>query len=203
MQDPNQHAAQREELEREIRAAFAGVTCEGGHSWLRAKHNDGGLPEYLYGDEPPFGKHLEELDDWTKLIDDEAWDPFPGVGGFGYIDHIGFRYYLPTAMIRCLHGNNTEWYPGHFLEYITRFCDASVTWHYRGTTTDVWTHAQLVCIGRFIAWMAVEEEARIEAEYQFLVEENRSLELPTDHLERDENPWAEAIKGEWAKYLRS
>lgn len=201
MQDPNQHAAQRDVLEREIRAAFAGVTCEGGHSWLRAKHNDGGLPEYLYGDEPPFGKHVEVLDDWTKLVDDSTWNPFPGVGGFGYIDHIGFRYYLPAAMCRLMHQPDAELYPGQLLLPLHRFCHAAASWPDRLSPADVWSRAQLVCIARFIDWMAVEEGTRIEAMYQMLLNELLEVEGSTEHLKRDENPWAEAIKGEWGKYL--
>jgi len=37
---------------------------------------------------------------WQQLIDDPAWFSPRGIGGFGFLDAIGFRYYLPVAIIR-------------------------------------------------------------------------------------------------------
>ena len=39
---------------------------------------------------------------WQDLVEDEKWDPEMGVGGWSFLDSIGFRYYLPAAMARSI-----------------------------------------------------------------------------------------------------
>ena len=87
----------RERLIEEIHAAFAGVSRTGGVSWGESfVHDLYGNPGNLPGAFPDSDKN------WTELVHEPEWDPSPGVGGFSFMDPIGFRYYLPAAMIRCL-----------------------------------------------------------------------------------------------------
>lgn len=90
--------AEADRMEEEIRSVFADVTREGGVSWSETEVLDA------------YGSELERREarandtelHWTDLVKDEKWNPDCGVGGWSFIDAIGFRYYLPAAMIRCL-----------------------------------------------------------------------------------------------------
>lgn len=89
---------EREELIREIYAAFAGVSREGGVSWSeRAVRNGGGPPEEGWA-----ARALDKDRAWTELVDDPAWDPTVGITGYNFLDSIGMRYYLPAGMLRCI-----------------------------------------------------------------------------------------------------
>jgi hypothetical protein len=82
---------------------------------------------------------------WRDLIDDATWQPFPGIGGYSFIDARGFRYYLPPAMIRFARGDVSEWYPGHLLHVIERFTDQH---------PELFTPRMFAAIARFMAFMA-------------------------------------------------
>ncbi len=91
--------AERDSLLKEIDAAFAGVTREGGVSWSHSAVID------AYGGWPLEPEHDVR---WHDLVDDPDWNPSPGLGGFGFLDAVGFRYYLPVQMIRCVHDGRDE-----------------------------------------------------------------------------------------------
>src|SRR5690606_6253378 len=78
--------------------AFKGVTRDGGTSWTEAQAIDG------YGSEEELQRaRMRDKDQrWTELAIDKSWDAGPGIGGFGFLDESGFRYYLPAAMVRFL-----------------------------------------------------------------------------------------------------
>lgn len=100
---PEPIAAERARLEAEIRAAFAGVSREGGVSWGWSQVHDG------------FGSRTPRLCDddthWTQLVDDPGWSDDPRIGGFCFLDAVGFRYYLPAAMIRALRQGWSDPFP--------------------------------------------------------------------------------------------
>jgi hypothetical protein len=133
-------------LAEDIRNAFEGVKRDGGRSWSECDVMDG----YGSEEEREQAWRLDKDMNWTELVDDPKWQPFPGVGGFSFIDQIGFQYYLPATMIRFIYGDITEYYPGHLLKYIERFV----------TREDpAWTSAQQQAIARFILFMAANDPA--------------------------------------------
>lgn len=45
---------------------------------------------------------------WEDLVDDPTWNEEVGVGGFSFLDPIGFAYYLAPAMIRATRSGEGE-----------------------------------------------------------------------------------------------
>ncbi len=86
------------EMIAEVYAAFAGVGREGGVSWSESAVRDG------FGEEAEcLVARAADLDRaWTELVDDPTWKPDRGVGGLCFLDAIGFRYYLPVALVRSI-----------------------------------------------------------------------------------------------------
>ena len=95
---PEHLAAERDALENEIREAFKDVTREGGVSWNETKV----LDDYGSAEQAKNARASDADRNWMELADSD-WDIGPGFGGFAFLDAIGFRYYLPAAMIRTLH----------------------------------------------------------------------------------------------------
>lgn len=89
---------QREQasVEAQIRRDFRGVRREGGVSWSQAEVLDG-----WGGDEKEMREALLlDVDiSWETLVDDPTWLPL-GESNIGYLDAIGFRYYIPAVLIR-------------------------------------------------------------------------------------------------------
>jgi hypothetical protein len=96
---PKQLIAERPSLEAEIRAAFKHVTRERGISWSETEVFDA----YGSEEEREAARAKDHDRDWTQLAEDRTWDIGPGVGGISFLETIGYRYYLPAAMIRTLH----------------------------------------------------------------------------------------------------
>lgn len=92
---------------------FRGVTRDRGVSWYESSVIDD------YGSEEECAAaRLEDQDaTWEQLVDDSEWDHHPGSGGLGFVDAIGFRYYIAPAMIRDLQRVETALGPIHF--YLT------------------------------------------------------------------------------------
>lgn len=87
---------EREALIAEIYEAFRDVTREGGVSWSETFVLDdrGTEAECL-------AARAKDRDvRWTELVGDSTWEPDTGLGGFSFLDPIGFRYYLPAVMNR-------------------------------------------------------------------------------------------------------
>ncbi|MFZ4574173.1 MAG: DUF6714 family protein [Phycisphaerales bacterium] len=166
----NQSRAERDSLLTHIASAFANVSRgEQAMSWRECYAYDIDGPEY----------HREAVrvwdtdTHWSQLVDRPSWVPFPGVGGFSFINAEGFRYYLPPTMIRFLRGEDVHeaW---ALLAPIDQF-----------TTNEnlpLWTEPQLQTIARFIDFMARHDPD--------------ALRDPDDP-----NQWANAITQRWHSYL--
>lgn len=92
----------RDSLVFAIREAFTGVTRDGGVSWHEAANQ---IYEDVSAEECE--RRLAEFRsrDTDTSWEDMIWDPlfcFNGSFGFGHLDPIGFRYYLPAAMLQSL-----------------------------------------------------------------------------------------------------
>lgn len=160
--------AEREALAANIHDAFADVRRgPGAISWSECYVLD------MYG--TPAQREAARRSDtdthWSQLIGMPDWRPFPGVGGFNFINTEGFRYYLPPTMIRMLSGHDAEWFPGHLLRFVDRFIDP--------VGDPFWTRAQITCIARFIRYMA------------------RNADEVRDDDPDMPNFWQDALEGRW------
>lgn len=133
----------RDELIAEICTAFVEVT-RGEHaiSWSECVAID----NYRSDEDRAAARRSDKDGHWSELLDDPSWDPFPGTGGFCFINLEGFRYYLPPAMIRLLRNTSDEWFPGHLLVHINEWV--------RHPADAWWTKSQLRCIAKYIGFMA-------------------------------------------------
>lgn len=90
--------AEQSALEAMIRAAFRGVTRDGGISWSEAHWHD--FPEDFLSREHARANDTEPS--WEALVDSTTWKYDESIGGFSFLDPIGFRYYVAPAMLRCM-----------------------------------------------------------------------------------------------------
>lgn len=128
------------EVEATIRAAFHGVTRVDGVSWTEAEAIDG-----FKGDEAcAAARRLDQDSSWEQLVDDPKWHHEVGVGGFNFLDPIGFRYYIAPAMIRLARGGEGE-FVGYALDGVGDF---------RKSKYELFTRPQLQATARFVRFMA-------------------------------------------------
>ena len=82
----------------EIGEAFCSVKRVGGRSWTDAMAFDlVGVPRVDFS-----VAHREDDQSWLNVADDAGWNPYCGVGGWPFLDGVGFRYYLAAAMYRAV-----------------------------------------------------------------------------------------------------
>ncbi len=89
---------ERAAVEAMIHSAFAGVTREGGVSWSESVAID----DYKSPSVRAKARASDTDPCWEWLVDDPGWTPEVGIGGFNFLDAIGFRYYIPAAMLWCM-----------------------------------------------------------------------------------------------------
>lgn len=99
---PEHLESERKAVVQEIHSAFAGVSREGGVSWSEAY-----VIDTYDGEVERAAARARDTDrDWTELVADPNWSNHPGLGGYSFLDAIGFRYYLPASMCRVLEGHD-------------------------------------------------------------------------------------------------
>lgn len=184
--DEKELSLEREELERDIREVFNGVSREGAVTWGESciqNHNfeitrnelilQNGKPPTFTDDQwadildrtvwkeadrtEPFADNDSQ---WQDLIDDRAWKIGPWGGTFLYLDPAGRRYYLPAAMIRGLRDP----------ESIDLSYDLTLKPGKEEEFLERWsalTEDEIQCVKRFVAfktaWVDVEYEKRRNA----------------------------------------
>jgi hypothetical protein len=140
---PEPRDLERDAVIAEVYDAFRDVTREGGVSWSQSVvEDDCGTDE-----ERARARSLDVEACWQDLVDDPKWEIQRGVGGFSFLDPIGFRYYLPAAMIRCAKSGADEG---------ISFQLTLPRWFLRKLTTNQWsllTESQRSCVRRFIEFM--------------------------------------------------
>jgi hypothetical protein len=162
--------AERDLIVTDIHASFKDVTRgECGISWNECVARD----NYESDEACEAARHTDSDSRWTELVDDPTWFPFPGIGGFSFINAEGFRYYLPPTMIRLLRGDDSEWYPGLLLRDISRFTEPHLL--------DLWSQPQLRCVARFVSFMARHDK---------------------DWRPQEPNPWSAAFEARWRAWLQ-
>ncbi len=127
----------------EIDAAFADVNRDGGVSWSEAEAIDDRYSESERLEARQSDKDLH----WSELVNDKTWDYELGMN-WCFLDPIGFRYYLPPSMKRCMmiggHG-----FPLRFwLEHRGSESSAPTT-----RVHSLLNERQRVCVGRFLRFM--------------------------------------------------
>ena len=169
---PVEMAGECQAVEAEIRETFRGVTRVGGVSWEETYVIDS------YGsDEDREAARLSDRDhSWEELIDDSGWETHIYLGGFNYLDSIGYRYYLPAAMIRCLR----RW-PEERTAFALTIQDKDPRFgEYRQWQIALLNLEQSACIARFLRLMVLL---------------NRR-----DGQERADCEWRKALESHWSKF---
>ena len=91
-------------LLRMLNRAFEASTRVGGRSWTDAIALDlMGVPGKDFA-----VTHRDDDRSWRDVVRDPGWDPDSGMGGWPFLDGIGFRYYLAAAMGRVLDGGEVS-----------------------------------------------------------------------------------------------
>ncbi len=136
---------ERRSVEAEIRDAFASVTREGGVSWNESIVIDGDASGRTRGE----ARALDTEMRWEDLVDDANWNHEVGIGGFNFLDPVGFRYYLAPAMIRCIRDRG-----GELIAYALLVDGA-----FKQKKVSLFDDRQLCAVARFIRLMIVSHAA--------------------------------------------
>jgi hypothetical protein len=177
---PHNLEARKERLVAEIHQAFATTKLGSGLSWSQTVQLDDYEPEEIVR----AGRHVEPPH-WLELVDDAEWHPFPGIGGYSFIDADGFRFYLPPTMIRIVR-EPCEWYPGHLVGIINRFAG----WE----PESIFSETQCRCVAKFLEFMSDLEAEQLR---DWAVE-NPWGGIPPDH---ESDHWRMALNSFWNRYL--
>jgi hypothetical protein len=143
-------------LIQEIHEAFADVDRKGGMSWRDSMLEDMDGAEHLV-------TYVDQDARWQDLAEDPTWNPGPGIGGFAFLDPIGFRYHLPAAMIKTIKSGYDEGICFH----LTVYEEGHKLLDYRLNQLSLIDGRQGACIRRFIKYMIAfsrSEENSIEAD---------------------------------------
>ncbi len=102
--------AEREALIAEIYAAFKDVSREGGVSWSETQvlDDERELASEKTARERSDARARDTDRHWADLLESADWLEVPGRGSFSFLDPIGFRYYLPAAMVHDIRGVNDD-----------------------------------------------------------------------------------------------
>lgn len=121
-----------------IYKTFKGVTREGGISWSEA----GVIDSYGTEEEMLEARLLDCDSSWEELIDDPDWYHCYCGGGFHFLDPIGYRYYLPAAMVLEIR------YQDRFLRYHLTLSDK-----FRENHLEKWsalTEEEIQCVCEYL-----------------------------------------------------
>lgn len=163
-----QDKAERDAIIAEIHVSFADVSRgEDAVSWNECLAHDNYEPATVR----EAARRSDKDKHWSELCDDPNWEPFPGVGGFSFINAEGFRYYLPPTMIRLFRSDPPTWHDDRLPGLLDSFADPH--------TSQLWSEPQLLCIARFVSFMARHDAA----------------------WDGPPNPWSDAIDRRWHAYL--
>lgn len=80
----------------QIESAFKGVSRQGGVSWHEAEAMD----DYASPEELAIARLKDTDRRWQDLVNDPRWPAYDCPASWSFLDPIGFRYYLPAALIR-------------------------------------------------------------------------------------------------------
>lgn len=142
----------------DIYKAFEGVTRDGGVSWTESDAID----DYADEIECEIARSRDTDKSWTELVEDPLWSPDSG-GDFCFLDPIGFRYYLPAAMMRAINQLKAICLPFHLT-----IRDAQDIGQ-RELRLDQWSllnRDQRHCVVRFLNFMSDADNQSANGEWQ-------------------------------------
>lgn len=175
---PTWLAIERDAVVREIEIAFASVGRGGGVSWSEALVID----RYGTTAERAAARSQDRDRHWRDVAADPSWDPSPGLGGFSFLDPIGFRYYLPAAMTVHAKSLGTPSMLPYQLELPSEQEDDVNARPYRLDQFEPLTPPQRSAVARFLR----------------LMHELASLAGGQRHL----TPWLQAYRSYWHQFDR-
>ena len=138
-----------------IADSFRHVTRNGGVSWSESVVID----RHGSAEERRAARAKDTEKNWAELVELQDWSPFAGVGGFSFLDAIGFRYYLAPAMIRCIRSGHDEG---------IRFYLTLSAGELRQHMLHSWSaldRRQRLCVARFLRYMTTVCDKRGEPGY--------------------------------------
>lgn len=137
---------ERDSLKVEIYEAFCDVNREGGVSYREAGVLDWGGTEV----ERAEARAWDTESHWTELVDDRTVIVECDACWF-FLDPIGFRYYLPVALIRSLYYNRAQHSRDYGIQFhLTLSEDRRERFLHKWSLLDL---RQRRCIRRFIKYM--------------------------------------------------
>jgi hypothetical protein len=151
--DPPKADIARELILAEIRDTFRGVTRLGGVSWSESEVID----SHGTSKECAVARASDKDTQWQQVVDDLNWSPDSGVGGFNFLDPIGYRYYLPAAMTCVIFGRDNGMLPYHLTA-------SGPNDEFRMELWSLLNAEQRRCVRRFLEYMARTEEDETDAE---------------------------------------
>lgn len=167
----------------EIKRSFNGVSRENGVSWSESDVID----DYGSEEERLAARKRDHDTDWTQLIDDKTWNPGSGLGGYSFLDPIGFRYYLPPAMIRTIRSGTDEGIQFHLIIHRP----GEDLRDYGLNQVSLLTADQRRAVARFLRYMIDLDESRA-----------RGSSPPDSELYLDEaTDWRKAFDSHWSQFL--
>jgi hypothetical protein len=147
-----QLSAERDAIQREIAAAFANVSREGGVSWSEAVVID----DYGTDQERAAARASDTDSHWSELVEHPEWIEPTGSGGFNFLDPLGFRYYLAAAMMQIVRGqDDSQWIAWHLT--MSRKSESRDFLLKQWSLLDA---AQRRCVRRFLRFMAAWDETK-------------------------------------------
>lgn len=156
----------------DIRASFRDVDRRFGVSWSESSVIDGYGPE----EECARARQLDTDTHWTDVLQDPEWEPSPGHGGFSFLDAIGFRYYLPAAMIWTLNHGESSLIDFHLTAQLNNKGRKRIPGQW-----STLTPTQCRTVARFL---------------QYMVDT-----IKADRRTSDSVAWQEALDSHWAKFI--
>ncbi len=167
---PHDLQRERDTLLLHIADVFGSVTRNGGVSWSESFVID----NYGSDEERLKARATDKEKHWSELTNKPDWQPCRNLGGFSFLDAIGFRYYLAPAMIRCIQSGDDEGIQFHLTLPDTEL---------RQCMIDTWSaldKRQRLCIARFLRYMIAVCANREEPGYAV-----------------DRERWQEALDSHW------
>ena len=128
----------------EIEDAFRGVTREGGVSWSESIVID----DYGSESERAHARSEDHDTSWEELANDPTWRVDMGIGGFSFMDPIGYRYYLPAAMTVAARGG-----PSERLNFSLTLAQVKNLRQYKLDQWSLLNHPQCLAVRHFIEYM--------------------------------------------------
>ena len=146
---------------------------------------ESGDPEELFHDQDKC---------WQDLVEDWQWKMSPEHGGFSYLDPVGFRYYLPAAIIMSL--ADPECFEISTTLTIPNDSIGDFDWHvYKLEKWSGLNERQRSCVKRFVAYKMAVADAKRGARFKDIQPD--LIDLNVMEIMKSHEPWRRAYQSYW------